>query len=329
KITEHIVIGGDWNAHHPAWLDHNTDDVGECILDFIVPNGLHILNKMPFGYTFMKDNVTPNDVELDVRSDHLPITFNIKTMWSSPRIERQKIETWNLRSNKWEQFRLRFRRNIDNWMQSIDPIALDNTETLDKAVESWTKCIVEASEATIGIKTIWKGNKPWRSDSLSRLRKRVQKSRNLMLYKKTAKQLRRRLQLEKHQHMATQGIYSHSLKHIPKPDRDHSQCKNHRPIALLSNIGKLMERIITRRLIWWLNEKQLLHQTQAGFQSWHNTDELLLRLTETIHKHLIAIHVWRNGLRYKMRHEFQLDGDRLGRVVLNGTNSEWMQFNTG
>ncbi|ETO00161.1 hypothetical protein RFI_37298, partial [Reticulomyxa filosa] len=30
---------------------------------------------------------------------------------------------------------------------------------------------------------------------------------------------------------------------IPKPDRDHSLTKNHRPIALLSGVGKLMERI--------------------------------------------------------------------------------------
>ncbi|ETO16965.1 hypothetical protein RFI_20372, partial [Reticulomyxa filosa] len=130
-----------------------------------------------------------------------------------------------------------------------------------------------------------------------------------------------------------------NIMHIHKPDRDHNQCKNHRPIALLSNVGKLMERIITRRLMCWLNEKQLLNQTQAGFQSWH-TDELLLRLTETIHKSfdcnpvsyvvLLDISVaydsvWRNGLRYKMRNEFKLDRrlywwiesfllDRLGRV---------------
>ncbi|ETO11091.1 hypothetical protein RFI_26285 [Reticulomyxa filosa] len=51
-----------------------------------------------------------------------------------------------LRSNKCEQFRLRLKKNIDNWMQSI---VLDNTETLDKAVESWTKCVVDAGEATI------------------------------------------------------------------------------------------------------------------------------------------------------------------------------------
>ncbi|ETO04812.1 hypothetical protein RFI_32584 [Reticulomyxa filosa] len=47
KMTEYIIIGGDWNAHHPAWSDHNIDDVGECTLDFIVSNGLHI-NTLPF-----------------------------------------------------------------------------------------------------------------------------------------------------------------------------------------------------------------------------------------------------------------------------------------
>ncbi|ETO29246.1 hypothetical protein RFI_07876 [Reticulomyxa filosa] len=48
KMTEYIVIEGDWNAHHPAWLDHNIDDVGECILDFIVSNRLDIINTLPF-----------------------------------------------------------------------------------------------------------------------------------------------------------------------------------------------------------------------------------------------------------------------------------------
>ena len=70
---------------------------------------------------------------------------------------------------------------------------------------------------------------------------------------------------------------------IPKPDRDHSICKNYRPIALLSSFGKLLERIITMRLMWYLNEHQLLGQCQAGFQSWHNTSELLLRITESIY----------------------------------------------
>ncbi|ETO33441.1 hypothetical protein RFI_03664 [Reticulomyxa filosa] len=35
---------------------------------------------------------------------------------------------------------------------------------------------------------------------------------------------------------------------------------------LLSGVGKLLERIITMRLMWYLNENKLLYQCQAGFQ---------------------------------------------------------------
>ncbi|ETO10625.1 hypothetical protein RFI_26752 [Reticulomyxa filosa] len=112
KITEYIVIGeiGMHIILH-GWI------MDECILDFIVSNGLHIINILPDNATSSIDitlclsyilplisNWRTDDVELGVRSDHLPITLNIKTTWPSPRIERQKIETWNLR--QMEQFRL-------------------------------------------------------------------------------------------------------------------------------------------------------------------------------------------------------------------------------
>ncbi|ETO29214.1 hypothetical protein RFI_07912 [Reticulomyxa filosa] len=65
-------------------------------------------------------------------------------------------------------------------------------------------------------------------------------------------------------------------------ESEHHITQNYSPIALLSGVGKLLERIITMRLMWYLNENKLLHQCQAGFQSCHNTYELLLRLTESI-----------------------------------------------
>jgi hypothetical protein len=40
QITEHIVIGGDWNAHHPACFDQNCDSIGEEVLEFIAANDL-------------------------------------------------------------------------------------------------------------------------------------------------------------------------------------------------------------------------------------------------------------------------------------------------
>ena len=150
QITDLIVIGGDWNAHHSAWLDQNTDEIGEDILDFIVLNDLHILNQMPFDCTFLKEESSSSiditlccssiyqfcndwrtdDVELDVHSDHLPITFNINTTWSSPRIERQKIETWNLRSNNWELFRQVLQNKLDTWRNNLPEIIIEYSSNI-------------------------------------------------------------------------------------------------------------------------------------------------------------------------------------------------------
>ncbi|ETO15717.1 hypothetical protein RFI_21645, partial [Reticulomyxa filosa] len=93
---------------YSAWFDKDID-IGESVIDFII-NSLQTLNSSPFDHTYEKDGKkssiditlcsesisrwcsnwrTDND-ELDVHSNHLPITFNIKASWLSP---------WNLRSD--------------------------------------------------------------------------------------------------------------------------------------------------------------------------------------------------------------------------------------
>ena len=142
---------------------------------------------------------------------------------------------------------------------------------------------------------------------------------------------------------------------IPKPERDHTKAKNYRPIALLSCVGKLMERILSQRLLYYLKETHLLSDDQAGFQSYHNTYELLLKLTEHVYQSfrnnsiLEAVFldissaydsVWRDGLRYKLRNNFNIKGkfywwidsffnNRKGRVVIDGIKSSWKSFKTG
>lgn len=142
---------------------------------------------------------------------------------------------------------------------------------------------------------------------------------------------------------------------IPKPNRDHTKAKNYRPIALLSCVGKLLERIFSQRLLKYLKETHLLSENQAGFQSYHNTYELLLKLTEHIYQSfrnnsiLEAVFldissaydsVWRDGLKYKLRKMFFITGkfywwidsffkNRQGRVVIDGIQSKWKLFNTG
>ena len=54
---------------------------------------------------------------------------------------------------------------------------------------------------------------------------------------------------------------------IPKPGKNPTHPSSYRPIALLSCVGKLMERLVAARLTWWLEEKCLLKEEQCGFRT--------------------------------------------------------------
>ena len=55
--------------------------------------------------------------------------------------------------------------------------------------------------------------------------------------------------------------------------------KNYRPISVLSAISKIFERIICDQLYRYLNEYNLLPETQSGFRPYHSTATSLLDAT--------------------------------------------------
>ena len=64
---------------------------------------------------------------------------------------------------------------------------------------------------------------------------------------------------------------------IPKPGKDPTNPTNYRPIALTSCICKTMERMINRRLVWYLESHKLLTNVQCGFRSKRSTVYHLVR----------------------------------------------------
>ena len=69
---------------------------------------------------------------------------------------------------------------------------------------------------------------------------------------------------------------------IPKPDKDHSDVSNYRPISLLSVAGKLMERVIHHRLSQVLLQQEWLSPLQSGFRKHHSTMDHLTRLCNDV-----------------------------------------------
>ncbi|GBN74711.1 putative RNA-directed DNA polymerase from transposon X-element [Araneus ventricosus] len=80
-----------------------------------------------------------------------------------------------------------------------------------------------------------------------------------------------------------------------KPGKDPKNPSNYRPIALTCCLCKLLERMINRRLVYYLEANKYLHPFQSGFRKGRSTIDNLLALETDIRlsflqrKHLVAI----------------------------------------
>ena len=61
---------------------------------------------------------------------------------------------------------------------------------------------------------------------------------------------------------------------------------NYRPISLLSNLNKVLEKLVFNRLYNFLEESQCIYSLQFGFRKKHSTNHALVEITETIRKAL-------------------------------------------
>lgn len=73
------------------------------------------------------------------------------------------------------------------------------------------------------------------------------------------------------------------IKPIPK-SADLSKPENYRPISLLSNLSKIMEKIIKIRILDFLNRNNFIEKFQYGFQAGKSTKNAILQLTEIINR---------------------------------------------
>lgn len=71
---------------------------------------------------------------------------------------------------------------------------------------------------------------------------------------------------------------------IRKPGKDPSKPISYRPIALTSNLCKIMERMITERLSYELEKKGKIANYQSGFRKGRSTMDAVVRLENEIRK---------------------------------------------
>ena len=61
---------------------------------------------------------------------------------------------------------------------------------------------------------------------------------------------------------------------------------NYRPISLLSNIEKILEKLMHKRLYTFLNNNSIIYNLQFGFRQQYSTFHALINITEIIRKAL-------------------------------------------
>ena len=86
------------------------------------------------------------------------------------------------------------------------------------------------------------------------------------------------------------GIFSNLLKSaqvIPVfKNGSRLSCNNYRPISLVSNIGKVIEKLIHKRLNHFLEQHKVFYYLQFGYRLNTSTSNALMSITENIQTHL-------------------------------------------
>ena len=60
------------------------------------------------------------------------------------------------------------------------------------------------------------------------------------------------------------------------------EASNYRPISLLSNLNKLLEKLMFSRVYKFSNKYNCIYNLQFGFRDKHSTNHTLIDITETI-----------------------------------------------
>ena len=145
----------------------------------------------------------------------------------------------------------------------------------------------------------------------------------------------------------TTGVFPESWRlatiiPIPKPGKDHAEPTNYRPIALTSCLCKTLERMINKRLVWYLESNNLITKLQSGFRAERSTNDNLVKLETFIRdafikrEHVVAVFfdlekaydtTWRYGI-LKDLHNFGMKG-RLPNFIKSFLEDRTIQVRVG
>lgn len=165
-LGEHVLIVGDLNAHHTAWLSNTSNKSGVNIYELLTENECVMLNNEDATYESQSnpdykaildlalssehlfpyiDNFRVTD---EIRSDHLTISVVVDT--KNMALERAKRETKIVEKIDWDLFK----EAIKDKGKNIERLIYSNATELETSVHTFTKTIQDAVNAATVTKKV-------------------------------------------------------------------------------------------------------------------------------------------------------------------------------
>lgn len=105
---------------------------------------------------------------------------------------------------------------------------------------------------------------------------------------------------------------------ILKPGKQPLDPSSYRPISLLSCVGKVMEKMVADRLMWWLEKHKLLPANQAGFRKNRSTADNLAYL-----QHYVADSLNSGQHVYCVSFDLEKAYERVWRIIIINQLKQW------
>ena len=104
---------------------------------------------------------------------------------------------------------------------------------------------------------------------------------------------------------------------------DNLDYNNYRPISLISNIGKLIGKIVHKRLYSFLEKNYLLFEQQYGFRNKLSTNHAVIDITNRIQEPvtMVSLHVEFKKAIDTVNHNILLD--KLAHYGVRGIENNW------
>jgi len=192
KDYDTIIIGGDFNLHHPLWNPEGylqQDDEAETLIDMMTDMNLNLL--LPPGTITFPDADTTIDlvwgndstVERTIKcqiaeghdhgSDHLPIQTIIATPTSLTNTTTHSTPPFDFMKTDWNNFN-------DKLKKSLPPPISPNAPgpIIDKFAENIIKALHDTIQETTPRKNSCPHSKRWWTETLTTLRREANRQRN-------------------------------------------------------------------------------------------------------------------------------------------------------